>query len=452
MLSCGNLPLSKLNNLVGLANLIKYNRCMAAESITKFDQALHCLLQLSSRVEQSEGDRSPEHMRRLMSHLGNPQDRLKVIHVAGTSGKTSTSYFIASLLHEAGKKVGLTVSPHIHNLNERVQIDLQPLPEEQYCADLNTFLSIVEQSQIAPSYFELLVAYAYWQFARHNVDYAVVEVGVGGLLDPTNVAQLPSKLCVITDIGLDHQRLLGDTLPEISAQKAGIIQMHNQAVVRSQSAEIMAPIRQRAAQKQAELNIISDEGLPPIFDFLPMYQKRNFNLAMQAFEVLAERDSIARLGDGALLRAARVHVPGRMEIHRIGSKTLIIDAAHNPQKLRTLAASLTQRFPGQEIAGLVALKSGEPEKLEAVTREFAKMFQHIIVTGYGQPGPVPYSADPAIVAALCKIHGKHEVEACQTAIHAWHQLLRRPEPVLVITGSVYLFNEIYPLLSDHAWV
>lgn len=425
---------------------------MAAEIITNFDQAIQRLLQLSSRVERQNRPRSPEHMRRLMQHLGNPQDKLKIIHVAGTSGKTSTSYFIAALLHEAGKKVGLTVSPHVHNLSERVQIDLLPLPEEQYCADLNTFLEIVEQSQITLIYFELLVAYAYWQFARHNVDYAVVEVGVGGLLDPTNVAQLPNKLCVITDVGLDHQRLLGDTLPEIASQKAGIIQMQNQAVVRLQGSDIMAPIRQRASQKQAELNIISDEQLPPTFDFLPMYQKRNFTLAEQAFEVLAERDNIARLSDGALLRAARVHVPGRMEIHRIGNKTVVIDAAHNSQKLQTLAASLSQLFPGQQIAGLVALKSGEPEKLEPVTREFAQMFQHIIVAGYGQPGPVPYSTDPDIVAALCKVHGKHEVEVCTTAAHAWNQLLRRPEPVLVITGSIYLFNEIYPLLSDHVWI
>lgn len=425
---------------------------MAAESITNFYQAVQRLLQLSSRVERSEQQRSPEHMRRLMHHLGNPQDKLKIIHVAGTSGKTSTSYFTAALLHEAGKKVGLTVSPHVHNLNERIQIDLQPLPEDQFCSDLTTFLDIVEQSQIAVIYFELLIAYAYWQFARHNVDYAVIEVGVGGLLDPTNVAQLPNKLCVITDIGLDHQHLLGETLPEIAAQKAGIIQMHNKAVVRSQSAEIMTPIRQRAAQKQAELHIISDEDLPGIFDFLPMYQKRNFTLAMQTFEVLAERDSIARVNDSSLLRAARTHVPGRMEIYRIGSKTVIVDAAHNPQKLETLAASLRHRFPGQQIAGLVALKSGEPEKLEATTQEFVELFDHIIVTGYGQPGPVPYSTDPDIVAALCKIHGKHEVEVCQTATHAWNQLLRRPEPVLVVTGSIYLFNEIYPLLSDHAWI
>lgn len=425
---------------------------MAAEPIVNFDQAVQRLIQVSSRVEKTGGDRSPEHMRRLMKYLGDPQDKLKIIHVAGTSGKTSTSYFIAALLHESGKNVGLTISPHIHSLNERVQINLQPLPEKQFCEELSAFLDAVEQSQIAANYFELLTAYAYWQFARHGVDYAVVETGVGGLLDPTNVAQLLSKLCVITDIGLAHQELLGETLPEIAAQKAGIIQLDNQAVIRLQSAEIMAPIRQRAAQKQAELHIIGEEELPHIFDFLPLYQRRNFAFATEVFEVLAERDSIARLGDGALLRAARVHIPGRMEIYRIGDKAVVIDAAHNPQKLKTLATSLEHHFPGQQIAGLVALKSGDTEKMEPITQAFTEMFSHIIATGYGQPGPVPYSVDPDIVAALCKIHGKHEVEVCTTATHAWNQLLHRPEPVLVITGSIYLFNEIYPLLSDHAWV
>src|SRR5688572_10716165 len=128
-----------------------------------------------------------ETMVELMDYLGNPQDKLKIIHVAGTSGKTSTCYYSAALLKAAGKKVGLTVSPHVDEINERVQIDLVPMPEEAFCRDMTEFLGLVKKSELEPSYFEVLLAFAYWEFVRHRVEYAVIEVGMGGLTDATNV-------------------------------------------------------------------------------------------------------------------------------------------------------------------------------------------------------------------------------------------------------------------------
>lgn len=114
----------------------------------------------------------------LMNFLDNPQNKLKIIHIAGTSGKTSTSYYVASLLHNAGYNVGLTVSPHVDTINERTQINMIPLPEKEYCSYLNEFLDIVDESDIKVSYFEVLVAFAYWVFAKQKVDYAVIEVGL----------------------------------------------------------------------------------------------------------------------------------------------------------------------------------------------------------------------------------------------------------------------------------
>jgi dihydrofolate synthase/folylpolyglutamate synthase len=144
-----------------------------------------------------------DRMEQLMDYLGNPQNRLSVIHIAGTSGKTSTSYYIAALLHATGKTVGLSVSPHIDTIAERAQIDLRPLEESDYCEQLGIFLELIEKSGIQPSYFEVLVAFMYWLFDRRGVDYAVVEVGLGGLLDGTNVVDRSDKVCVITDIGFD---------------------------------------------------------------------------------------------------------------------------------------------------------------------------------------------------------------------------------------------------------
>ena len=161
-------------------------------------------------------------MRALMLALGNPQNSYKTIHVAGTSGKTSTSYYIAALLGQTGKKIGLSVSPHVDNVNERVQIDLVPLDEHEYCQQFSTFLQIINKLRIKPTYFELLIAFAFWQFAQEKVDYAVIEVGLGGLLDGTNVIERSDKVCVIADIGLDHVAVLGNSLAGIAAQKAGI--------------------------------------------------------------------------------------------------------------------------------------------------------------------------------------------------------------------------------------
>ena len=157
-------------------------------------------------------------MKALMEHLGNPQNQLRVLHVAGTSGKTSTAYYCAALLKEAGKKVGLSVSPHVDTVNERLQINGQPMPEAEFCKVLSEFLDVVAESGIKPSYFELLVAMTYWEFARQKVDYAVIEVGLGGLRDGTNVIERADKVCLITDIGLDHTEILGHTLTKITGE------------------------------------------------------------------------------------------------------------------------------------------------------------------------------------------------------------------------------------------
>ncbi|MCA9326649.1 hypothetical protein KC976_03555, partial [Candidatus Saccharibacteria bacterium] len=165
-----------------------------------------------------------DNMCALMDHIGSPQEKIRVVHVAGTSGKTSTSYYAAALLRAAGLQVGLSVSPHVDQINERLQINGQPLSEAEFCQVLTEFLNAIKDAPVKPSYFELLTAMAFWEYARRGVDAAVMEVGLGGLLDATNVISRRDKICLITDIGLDHTEILGDTLVEIAQQKAGIIQ------------------------------------------------------------------------------------------------------------------------------------------------------------------------------------------------------------------------------------
>src|SRR5665213_595829 len=205
---------------------------------------------------EDTGVYNTDRIKMFMDYLGNPQDKLRVIHVAGTSGKTSTSYYVASLLQASGKKVGLTVSPHVDQVNDRLQINLVPLAEAEFCEVLVKFLEVVEKSGFDLTYFELLVALAYWEFERQKVDYAVVEVGLGGLLDGTNVVSSANKICVITDIGLDHITTLGDTLEKIATQKAGIIQEDNVVFAYAQVKEVNDVFITSTKAKHAKLHLL----------------------------------------------------------------------------------------------------------------------------------------------------------------------------------------------------
>lgn len=164
---------------------------------------------------------------RLMAHLGNPHERLRAVHVAGTNGKGSTSHLIAAALQAQGYKVGLFTSPHLVDFRERIRISGEMIPQEtvvQFVADNRAFLD-----ELRPSFFETTMALAFWYFAQQQVDIAVVEVGLGGRLDSTNI--LTPLLSIITNIGIDHTEFLGDTLAQIAAEKAGIMKPHVPCVI-----------------------------------------------------------------------------------------------------------------------------------------------------------------------------------------------------------------------------
>jgi dihydrofolate synthase/folylpolyglutamate synthase len=414
--------------------------------ITNFEEAHAALRQFYRKDTTYTLDR----MRELMDYLGNPQNELKVIHVAGTSGKTSTAYYAAALLQAAGFKVGLTVSPHVDEVNERVQIGLTPLPEAGFCTALGEFIGKVEKSGILPSYFELMVAFAYHEFARQKVDYAVVEVGLGGLLDGTNVISREDKICIITDIGLDHTEILGDTLGKIAAQKAGIIQPHNHVFVYEQSEEVMAVIAAAADKQSAHVHVQKLEVTPEAHD-LPGFQQRNFGLSKAAVQYVLERDGHAGLTAPQLVAAARTHISARMETLKYGGKTIIIDGAHNAQKLETLLTAVAEKYPNQKIAALAGFVEGDTFRLEHALAELLPRVELLIATSFYSEKDYPkYSVAPSIIAAKSRRKGYKNVEVCENSAEALELLLARSEPVLLVTGSFYLLNHIRPLLLDQA--
>jgi dihydrofolate synthase/folylpolyglutamate synthase len=387
-----------------------------------------------------------ERMRALMAYLGNPQDSLKVVHVAGTSGKTSTSYYAAALLVGSGFRVGLSVSPHIDSVTERAQINLQPLSEKLYCDELGIFLDLVAESKLKPSYFELLVAFSYWLFERQNVEYAVMEVGLGGLLDATNVVQREHKICIITDIGLDHTEILGSTLAEIAAQKAGIIHEGNQVFMHSQDSETMAAVEAAAHARHAQLNIIGvDDRLSrsSLFGSLPEFQQRNLSLAYGALKPLL-RESMD------IEKVFELSVPARMEEVSWQGKTIVLDGSHNEQKLAALVEAMKKKYSDKSIILLICFGENKTASLENNLRLLRQLSEHIVITKFhiGQD-ELRTSIEPEFIA------GEGQELGFTTVVRhdpqdAFEYAIAQKEQVVLVTGSFYLLNHIRPLVSAHS--
>jgi len=334
---------------------------------------------LALRWPESRLDPSLERVADLLGLLGDPQGSVPVILVAGTNGKSSTARMVDALLRATGLRVGLYTSPHLDSVTERIVVDGSPLPEEAFVAgyaELVPYLQVVDARHEHPlSFFEVLTAMAYAAFVEAPVDVAVVEVGMGGRWDATNVAD--AQVAVVTPISLDHQAYLGDTMGEIAAEKAGIVKPGSFAVVAQQpldAAEVLmrrvAEVGATVAREGLEFGLLASEqafggrlltlrGLTGEYDdvFLPLHgrhQGHNAAVALAAVE--------AFLGGGAgpldvdLVRQgfALARSPGRLEIVR-RSPTVLVDAAHNPGGAEVLAQALAESFTFDPLVGVVGV-------------------------------------------------------------------------------------------------
>ena len=392
-------------------------------------------------------DLSLKRMGPLMKLLGNPEKDLGIIHVAGTSGKTSTCYYIAALLTAAGKKTGLTVSPHIDTITERLQINLRPVTEAEFCKLLDEFLNIIEPLEDMPSYFELLVAFAYWYFKKAGVDYAVVETGLGGLYDSTNIAANADKLCVITDIGFDHMHVLGNTLDKIALQKAGIIHPGNEVLMYRQPVVIQDAIEEWCRQQGTHLHALEqsdlDLALPAGTGFgsLPEFQRRNWLLAYEVYKFLMARDGLAELSAGELQETMRTPIPGRMDIRQVGDKTVIMDGAHNGQKMRALVNSFQKLYPGKRLPIMLSLKKGkEYKEILPLLKPITSM---LILTSFNLTQNIQSrSIDTEKLAAAARIEGFQNVTVENNQDIAYGSLLAQNSSMVLITGSLYLLAQL----------
>ena len=269
----------------------------------------------------------------LCKRLDDPHEKFPSIHVAGTNGKGSTSHMIASILQEAGYKVGLYTSPHLKDFRERIRINGKPIPEETVIDFIEQQKGFLEKQKL--SFFELTVGLAFDYFASRQVDIAVIEVGLGGRLDSTNI--IKPLLSVITNIGLDHTQFLGETLNEIAFEKGGIIKQNTPLVIGEYQAEVINVFKELAAERNAPLSmaelLIKDEYHT---DLLGDYQLRNVKTAVQAIKLLDQNDfqvTSENMIEGLNHVVQNTGLKGRWQVLQESPK-VICDTAHNREGLQ----------------------------------------------------------------------------------------------------------------------
>jgi dihydrofolate synthase / folylpolyglutamate synthase len=441
-----------------------------------------------NEVEQEIISRRPEHsvdlaldrMAELVSLLGDPQRACPVIHITGTNGKTSTARMTDALLRGRGLRTGRFTSPHLVSIRERICIDGAPISPEQFVAAYDEVIPYVrlvdERHPVAMSFFEVLTGMAFATFADAPVDVVVLEVGVGGRLDCTNVAD--GVVAVITPISLDHTRLLGDTVEEIAAEKAGIIKPGAVAILAQQSldaAEVLlryaVEVGATVAREGVEFGVLSREqavggqqlalrGLRGTYEdiYLPLfgeYQASNAACALAAVEAFAGVSDEGETSglDVALVREAFAAVtsPGRLEVVR-RSPTIIIDAAHNPAGMAATSAAVQESFTFTHLTGVFAA-SGDKD-VPGMLAELEPLLDEIVVTRNSSER----SMEPAEVAELAaEIFGEDRVtsadrldDAIEAAVALADEAAGEDLPGgsgVLVTGSVITAGDARRLLA-----
>ncbi len=415
---------------------------------------------------------SLDRIRALTQLLGDPQQAYPVIQITGTNGKGSTALMIDALLRAMGLRTGRFASPHLSDITERISIDGQPISAQRFDAvwsEVSPYVDLVDRQEIGGvpmTFFEVITGMAYAAFADAPVDVAVVEVGMGGSWDATNVAD--ASVAVVAPVDLDHTHLLGNTVTEIATEKAGIIKPGAQAVLAGQSAEAATVLMQRVADAGA---LVQREGIEfgvlerrmavggqlltlqsaqgSIDDiFLPLYglhQATNAALALGATEAFLGLKAV----DPDIVRAgfAQVRAPGRLEMVR-RSPPVILDAGHNPHGARAAAAAIDESFDFSPLVGVLAIM--RDKDVDGLLRAYADRLSSVVVTQVASTNRGLPAAELGEFAAGIfgaeRVHVRPRMDdAIDTAI-GLAEIEGATSPGVLITGSVVAVGEARTLL------
>jgi len=404
----------------------------------------------------------------LLARLGDPQNSYPSVLVAGTNGKGSTSVMLASILREAGLKVGLYTSPHLVRFEERIVVGGKEIPPD----DVARLASIVQEQaeqmvarggdQEQPSFFETATAMAFRHFEEQAVDVAVLEVGMGGRLDATGIVD--AITCLFTPIGLDHQQYLGASVEEIAGEKAGILKSGSRALTAPQSPEVMRVLRRYAAIRGATLfeaeqmwrplegagdtmSLVSGmdpskriEGLT--ISLAGRHQWTNATLAVAAATRLPGFHE--RIDDEAIRRGlAGARWPGRCEVVS-DHPTLLLDGAHNPAAAQVLRNFLLENYTSKGRKVVMIFGAMQDKDLSGIMQPLFSCASRVIITR----AETPRAADPALLEAVARRHHASVLRApsLSAALSAAHQVAGE-DGVICVTGSLYLVGDVKSLLD-----
>jgi dihydrofolate synthase / folylpolyglutamate synthase len=402
---------------------------------------------------------SLRHVEELLNRMGNPQLSSTTVHIAGTKGKGSVSVMIARVLSSSGYKTGLYTSPHLRNLRERISIDGRLISKAEFAAAMTRikpFLESIKQDagfrQL--TYYEALTALAFAYFQNRRVDFQVLEVGLGGRLDATNVA-LP-VVCIITSISMDHTQILGNSLEEIAREKAGIIKPGCWVVLSPQPQEALSVISAICREKKAKMLQVGKDitwhkiggdlhqqslvidgrtnkykiSIPLLGDF----QLENASAAVAALEILTSEGfaiSPASIADGL----ARVKWPGRFQILR-QQPTLLIDGAHNVESMKRLVTNIKAYFPHKKV--FLVFGTSCDKDIPGIINELVRLSSQVIVTQSSHSRAAPLST---LVSEFTKQGVKPETRETVPAAISRALSLANEADVICVTGSLFVVAE-----------
>ena len=433
--------------------------------------------ELLQRWPETRMEPSRDRIEAILDVLGQPQRAYPAIHITGTNGKTSTARMADALLRELNLRTGRTTSPHLAEIRERICVDGEPISRERFTEvyrELRPYAELVDSRQpFKLSFFEMTTAMAYAAFAEAPVDAAVIEVGLGGTWDATNVIEAP--VAVVTPISLDHTHLLGDNVRDIAEEKSGIIKAGAIAVLAQQPVEAAEVLMRRAAEVGAtvaregiEFGVIERQlavggqqlvikGLSQEYNdlFLPLhggYQAGNAACAIAAVEAFLGAGQGGGSLDPEVVRAAfaKVTSPGRLEVVR-RNPAVILDAAHNPGGAEATAQAITEEFTFEHLVGVFAAM--KDKDVRGVLEAFEPVLDEIVVTRNSTLRSTPVEELVEIAAEIFGEERVHAVERLDDAIDRALALAEAgvPDPSLggagvLVTGSVVTAGDAGRLL------
>jgi len=387
-----------------------------------------------------------DRMRRLLTALGSPQERFAAVHVVGTNGKSSTVRMTAAILRRHGLHVGAYLSPHLVSFTERVRVDDADVSGPDFAAAVQRAARAAEKvDRTAPAddhvtQFELLTAAAFDHFARAGVDVAVVEAGLGGRFDATNV--LPSKGAVLTNVGLEHTRWLGPTVTDIATEKLAVVEPGSTLVVGADLHPDAARLAEDVATQRGARLVIApaDPGVELEMVARGAFQRRNFALAAEAARAYLDPPGTL---DAAAVRAAAAStlVPGRFDVvAQLGEGAeVVLDGAHNPGGMAALAEALPEFAAGRRLVACLSVL--DDKDATEMLRTLLPVCDALVTTRAQTPRALP----PATLASLCHqlgFTGAVEIVGAPRAALQRARVLAGDDGVALATGSIYLIADL----------